>query len=62
MGDFGATGNFGERIEQAGFVNDAREFFNDSVAVEFFGVGNADEGKVCAAEEFFHIFEVTTRG
>ena len=56
MGNFGAAGDFREGVEEASFVDDAGEFFDDGVAVEFFRISDADEGKMGAAEEFFHIF------
>lgn len=51
-----------EGIKKAGFVDDARKFFDDSVAIELFGIGDADEGEMGTAEEFFHIFRILSRG
>lgn len=49
-------------VEETGFVDDAREFFDDSFAVEFAGFGDADEGEVGALEEFFHVLGVAAEG
>lgn len=49
-------------LEFAGFVDDAREFVDDVLAVDRARIGNADEGKVSAAEEFLHIFGVAAGG
>ncbi len=43
-------------LELAGFVDDAREFVDDTLATERTGVSDANEGKMSALEEFFHIF------
>ena len=51
-----------EGIEKAGFVDDAREFFNDSLAVEFFGISDTDKREMGTAEEFLHVFEVAIGG
>lgn len=48
----------GVRFEKAGFVDDAREVFDNALAGEFLGFGDADERDVGAAEEFFHVFGV----
>lgn len=53
---------FGKGSKEAGFINDARKFFDDSVAVEFFRISYTNERKMGAAEEFFHVFKVATRG
>ncbi len=46
------------RIEEAGFIDDARKFFDDGFAVDFFGIGDKNEGEVGTAEEFLEIFGV----
>lgn len=62
---FGADGGFGAvtffGFKDAGFIDNAREFVDDGFAVEFFGIGDADEGKMCALEKLFHIFGVAAR-
>lgn len=47
-------------VEDAGFVDDAGEFFDDSLAVELVGLGDADKGKMCALEELFHVLWIAT--
>ena len=42
----------------AGFVDDARELFDNQVIAEALGAGNENEGDVGAAEEFFHVLGV----
>ncbi len=51
---------FGGVMELAGFVDDAGEFVDDALATEGAGVGDADEGEMGAAEEFFHVFRAAT--
>lgn len=67
IGDFfGRVGfemlNFGLGTtgKNTGFVNNAREFFDDGLAVKFLGVGNTDEGEVSGAEKLLHFFGVAT--
>ena len=45
-------------LEEAGFVNDTRKVVDDALTGEFLGFGDADEGDVGAAEEFFHVLGV----
>lgn len=47
-------------VEDAGFVDDPGELFDNGLAVEFGGFFDADEGEAGAAEEFFHILGVAT--
>ena len=47
-------------VEDAGFVDDSRELFDDGLAVEFGGFFDANEGEAGAAEEFFHVLGVAT--
>lgn len=44
-GFFGVvSGDFGERrAKETGFIDDARKFFDNRVAIELFRVGDADE-------------------
>lgn len=59
MGRFAFTGRW---AEETYFVNDARKVFDNGLAIELIGFCNAHEGKVSAAEEFFHVFGVATWG
>lgn len=48
--------------EDAGFVDDTREFFNDGLTVKFFRAIHADEGEMGTAKEFFHVLGAATGG
>lgn len=56
VGFFSAAAGGG--CELAGFVDDAREFFNDAVFGETLSFGYVNEGDVGTAEEFFHVVGV----
>lgn len=49
-------------LKDAGFVDDARKLVDNGLAVELFGVSDADEGKMSALEKLFHIFWIAARG
>ena len=55
----GFVADAGGAGDDAGFVDYPGELVDEGVTVEFFGVGDADEGEASAAEEFFHVFGVT---
>lgn len=50
----------GGGLELAGFVDDARKFFNDALGGEALGLGDVDERDVGATEKFFHVVGVAT--
>lgn len=58
----GFVADAGGAGDDAGFVDYSGELVDEGITVEFFGVGDTDEGEASAAEEFFHVFGVTAGG
>ncbi len=46
-------------FDNTGFIDDAGEFLDDGLAVEFGGFFNTNKGEASATEEFFHVFWIT---